>query len=83
MTIVATFKIASLQQYMRLARQAAGLTQDGAAMKISVSDRSLKRYEAGDVVPGEDIVAAMARTYRTPELLDYYLENYEERREAA
>ena len=52
-------------------------------MKISVSDRSLKRYEAGDVVPGEDIVAAMARTYRTPELLDYYLENYEERREAA
>jgi transcriptional regulator with XRE-family HTH domain len=69
-----SFKVASLQQYMRLARQAAGLTQIAASLRIPVSDRSLKRYEAGDVIPGEDIVEAMARAYRTPDLLDYYCE---------
>jgi transcriptional regulator with XRE-family HTH domain len=70
----ATFKISNLQQYMRLARLAAGYTQVAASLRIPVSDRSLKRYEAGEIVPGEDIIEGMARTYRTPDLLDYYYE---------
>jgi transcriptional regulator with XRE-family HTH domain len=77
----ASFPIKNLQQFMRLARLAAGYsTQTAAAMQIPVSVRALQYYESGQIRPGEGIVEAMARAYRVPDLLDYY---FEERGRAA
>ena len=39
------------------ARKAAGLTQEAAAERLAVSDTSIRAYESGERLPGDDIVA--------------------------
>lgn len=47
------------------ARKAAGLTQEAAAERLAVSDTSIRAYETGDRLPGDDIVARMCAVYDT------------------
>lgn len=49
------------------ARKAAGLTQEAAAERLAVSDTSIRAYESGERLPGDDIVARMCAVYNTPE----------------
>ncbi len=66
----------NLQQFMSLSRKAAGLTQEGAGLKLHVSTGTIGNYENGRTQPDFRTVAAMAKAYRIPELLDYYIESY-------
>ena len=45
------------------ARKAAGLTQEAAAERLAVSDTSIRAYESGERLPGDDIVARMCAVY--------------------
>ena len=45
------------------ARRAAGLTQEAAAERLAVSVTSMRAYETGQRIPGDDIVAAMCTVY--------------------
>lgn len=45
------------------ARKAAGLTQEAAAERLAVSDTSIRAYESGERLPGDDIVARMIAVY--------------------
>ena len=45
------------------ARKAAGLTQEAAAERPAVSDTSIRAYESGERLPGDDIVARMCAVY--------------------
>lgn len=45
------------------ARQAAGLTQEQAAALLNVSPRTLLEYEAGRIIPADDIVCKMVEVY--------------------
>ena len=45
------------------ARKAAGLTQEAAAERLAVSDTSIRAYESGERMPGDDIVARMCAVY--------------------
>lgn len=45
------------------ARKAAGLTQEAAAERLAVSDTSIRAYESGERLPGDDIVAQMCAVY--------------------
>ena len=45
------------------ARKAAGLTQEAAAERLAVSDTSIRAYESGERLPGDDIVARMYAVY--------------------
>ena len=47
------------------ARKAAGLTQEAAAERLAVSDTSIRAYESGERLPGDDIVARMCAVYDT------------------
>lgn len=47
------------------ARKAAGLTQEAAAERLAVSDTSIRAYESGERLPGDDIVARMCAVYNT------------------
>jgi transcriptional regulator with XRE-family HTH domain len=50
------------------AREEAGLTQKEAAERLHIGLRTLRAYELGDVTPSDEIVLAMSRIYRKPEL---------------
>ena len=45
------------------ARKAAGLTQESAAERLAVSVTSMRAYETGQRIPGDDIVAIMCTVY--------------------
>lgn len=45
------------------ARRAAGLTQEAAAERLAVSVTSMRAYETGQRIPGDDIVAIMCTVY--------------------
>ena len=45
------------------ARKAAGLTQEAAEERMAVSDTSIRAYESGERLPGDDIVARMCAVY--------------------
>ena len=45
------------------ARRAAGLTQEAAAERLAVSDTSIRAYETGQRLPGDDVVARMCAVY--------------------
>lgn len=47
------------------ARKAAGLTQEAAAERLALSVESLRAYETGQRIPGNEIVAAMCTVYNT------------------
>ena len=47
------------------ARKAAGLTQEAAAERLALSVESLRAYETGQRIPGNDIVARMCAVYDT------------------
>ena len=47
------------------ARRAAGLTQEAAAERLALSVESLRAYETGQRIPGNDIVARMCAVYDT------------------
>ena len=47
------------------ARKAAGLTQESAAERLALSVESLRAYETGQRLPGNDIVARMCAVYDT------------------
>ena len=40
------------------ARKAAGLTQEAAAERLAVSDTSIRAYESGERLPGDDVEIA-------------------------
>lgn len=44
------------------ARQTAGLTQERWAELLGISTDSVRRYESGQMLPGDDIVLSMAET---------------------
>lgn len=50
----------------KIARKAAGLTQEQAAELLHISVRSLTEYEAGRTIPASDIVCKMIEVYGTP-----------------
>lgn len=47
------------------ARKAAGLTQEAAAERLALPVESLRAYETGQRIPGNDIVARMCAVYDT------------------
>lgn len=49
----------------QVARRAAGLTQEAAAERLAVSDTSMRAYETGQRLPGDDVVARMCAVYNT------------------
>lgn len=56
------------------ARKAAGLTQEAAAERLALSVESLRAYETGQRLPGNDIVARMCAVYDTQFLGVQYLQ---------
>lgn len=48
------------------ARLSAGLTQEAAAERLSLSPESLKQYEGGRRIPPDDVVARMVEVYSCP-----------------
>lgn len=47
----------------QIARKTAGLTQEAAAERLALSVESLRAYETGQRIPGNDIVGAMMSVY--------------------
>lgn len=45
------------------ARKAAGLTQEAAAERLAVSVESMRAYETGQRLPGDDVVTRMMAVY--------------------
>ena len=58
------------------ARKAAGLTQEAAAERLTVSETSLRAYEGGERVPAGDVVARMCVIYNTQFLGMQHLQLY-------
>ncbi len=54
------------------ARKRAGLTIEEAAFRLHVAPRTLCKYESGENVPPPEVIVAMSREYRAPELLARY-----------
>lgn len=51
---------------IKRARKGAGLTQEQAAEELSVSVRTYAKYEGGEILPGDDMVAAMMQVFNNP-----------------
>ena len=51
---------------IKRARKGAGLTQEQAAEALSVSVRTYAKYEGGEILPGDDMVAAMMKIFDNP-----------------
>ena len=51
------------------------MTQEAAAERISVSPRSVQKYESGEQTPPTDIVGRMAEAYAAPWLHNWYCVN--------
>ena len=58
---------------IKRARKGAGLTQEQAAEALSVSVRTYAKYEGGEILPGDDMVAAMMQVFNNPCLGYSYL----------
>lgn len=56
-----------------IARTTAGYTQERWATMLGVSAETVRRYEAGDVLPGDDVVLAMADFAGLPILGTWHL----------
>jgi Helix-turn-helix. len=54
------------------ARKRARLTIEEAAFRLHVAPRTLAKYEAGENTPPPEVVLAMSREYRAPELVARY-----------
>lgn len=61
------------QNIYKIARKAAGLTQEKAAELLPVSVRSLRDYEEGQRIPGNDIVERMCVIYNAQHLAYQHL----------
>lgn len=58
------------------ARKQANLPIEEAAFRVHVAPRTLSKYEAGETVPPPEVVLAMSREYRQPEMtLTYCRQN--------
>lgn len=61
------------QNIYKIARKAAGLTQEKAVELLPVSVRSLRDYEEGQRIPGNDIVERMCVIYNAQHLAYQHL----------
>lgn len=52
-----------LAEQMKLLRERAGLTQDEAAIKADIHDRTVSKLEAGKTNPNLDTLEKLAKTY--------------------
>lgn len=60
---------------IKKARKSAGMTQEHAAEELDVSVRTYAKYESGEILPGDDMVAAMMQVFDNPCLGYAYLQN--------
>lgn len=60
------------------ARRVAGLTQEQAAEMLFISVRSVAEYEAGRIIPPDDVVCRMIELYRARHLAYLHLKNSSE-----
>lgn len=58
---------------IKKARKDAGMTQEQAAEALNVSVRTYAKYEGGEIIPCDDMVAAMMRIFDNPCLGYTYL----------
>jgi len=58
------------------ARNEARLTLEQASFRIPCGRRNLCKYEAGQVIPGPDVVLGMSRAYRRPEMTQIYCREF-------
>lgn len=58
---------------IKRARKNAGMTQERAAEELCVSVRTYAKYESGEILPGDDMVAAMMQVFTDPCLGYAYL----------
>lgn len=56
--------MATFPERLKELRKAKGVTQKAVADAIGVTERGIRRYEAGDVTPGFDIIAALAEYFK-------------------
>ena len=56
--------MATFSERLKLLRKEKGVTQKAVADAIGVTERGIRRYEAGDVTPGFDIIAALAEYFK-------------------
>lgn len=65
----------SLQNIYETARTAAGLTQERRAELLGVSTESVRLYETGKCLPGDEIVTRMSEVAVMPVLCYWHLKN--------
>lgn len=58
---------------IKKARKDAGMTQERAAEALNVSVRTYAKYESGEILPGDDMVASMMQVFENPCLGYAYL----------
>lgn len=58
---------------IKKARKDAGMTQERAAEALNVSVRTYAKYESGEILPGDDMVAGMMQVFENPCLGYAYL----------
>lgn len=58
---------------IKKARKDAGMTQEQAAEALNVSVRTYAKYESGEILPGDDMVAGMMQVFENPCLGYAYL----------
>lgn len=63
------------ENYYKLCRNTAGLSQLDAADLLHISEKSLSDYENGKTKVPDDIVDSMAQRYRSPLLAWWHLKN--------
>ena len=60
----------------KTSRKSANLSIEESAFRLHIAPRTLCKYEAGETVPGPEVVLAMSREYGKPEMtLTYCREN--------
>lgn len=63
--------MATFSERLKELRKAKGVTQKNVADAIGVAERGIRRYEAGDVTPGFDVITALAEYFKVS--TDYML----------
>lgn len=58
---------------IKKSRKDAGMTQEQAAEALNVSVRTYAKYESGEILPGDDMVAGMMQVFENPCLGYAYL----------
>lgn len=56
--------MATFSERLKLLRKDKGVTQKMVADAIGVTERGIRRYEAGDVTPAFDVIAALAEYFK-------------------